>query len=39
VRANLRAVLEKVTLADLTSGDLPHEVRGLTENPDAWVHR
>ena len=39
VRANLRAVLEKVTLADLTSGDLPDEVRELTEDPDAWVHR
>jgi Rrf2 family protein len=39
VRANLRAVLEKVTLADLTSGDLPDEVSELTEDPDAWVHR
>jgi Rrf2 family protein len=39
VRANLRAVLERVTLADLTSGELPDEVRGLTEDPDAWVHR
>jgi Rrf2 family protein len=39
VRANLRAVLERVTLADLTSGELPDAVRELTENPDAWVHR
>jgi Rrf2 family protein len=39
VRANLRAVLEKITLADLTSGELPGEVRELTEDPDAWVHR
>ena len=39
VRANLRAVLEKVTLADLTTGELPGEVRELTEDPDAWVHR
>jgi Rrf2 family protein len=39
VRANLRAVLEKVTLADLTSGELPDGVRELTEDPDAWVHR
>jgi Rrf2 family protein len=39
VRANLRAVLEKVTLADLTTGELPDEVRELTEDPDAWVHR
>ena len=27
VRANLRAVLERVTLTDLTSGELPDEVR------------
>jgi Rrf2 family protein len=39
VRANLRAVLESVTLADLTSGQLPDQVRELTEDPDAWVHR
>jgi Rrf2 family protein len=39
VRANLRAVLERVTLADLTAGDLPDAVRELTEDPDAWVHR
>jgi Rrf2 family protein len=39
VRANLRAVLERVTLADLTSGELPDAVRELTEDPDAWVHR
>ncbi|HSJ17034.1 MAG TPA: Rrf2 family transcriptional regulator [Solirubrobacterales bacterium] len=39
VRANLRAVLESITLADLTSGELPAEIRELTENPDAWVHR
>ncbi len=39
VRANLRAVLEKVTLADLMEGDLPSTVKELTEDPDAWVHR
>jgi Rrf2 family protein len=39
VRANLRAVLEHITLADLTSGELPSEIRELTEDPDAWVHR
>jgi Rrf2 family protein len=39
VRANLRAVLERVTLADLTAGELPDAVRELTEDPDAWVHR
>jgi len=39
VRANLRAVLERVTLADLTAGELPDAVRELTEDPEAWVHR
>jgi Rrf2 family protein len=37
VRANLRAVLEKVTLADLARGSLPASVRRLAENPDAWT--
>ena len=36
VRANLRAVLERVTIADLASGDLPLSVEELTSNPDAW---
>jgi Rrf2 family protein len=39
VRANLRAVLEHVTLADLTGGELPDEVRRLTADPDAWQVR
>ena len=38
VRANLRAVLETVTLADLVEGSLPPDVEGLTRNPEAWVH-
>ncbi len=37
VRANLRAVLEHVTLADLAAGRLPEEVAELTRDPDAWV--
>ena len=37
VRANLRAVLERVTIADLASGELPLSVRELTSNPDAWL--
>jgi Rrf2 family protein len=37
VRANLRAVLEQVTLADLASGDLPEEVVALARDPDAWA--
>jgi Rrf2 family protein len=36
MRANLRAVLEEVTLADLTSGNLPEVVATLTADPDAW---
>jgi Rrf2 family protein len=36
VRANLRAVLEKVTLADLARGSLPASVKRLAADPDAW---
>ena len=39
VRANIRSVLEQVTLADLVSGDLPGEVEALTAEPDAWAAR
>ena len=38
VRANLRAVLESVTLADLVEGDLPAPITELTRDPEAWVH-
>ncbi len=38
VRANLRAVLETVTLADLVEGSLPAPVDELTRDPEAWVH-
>lgn len=37
VRANLRAVLEAVTLADLASGELPPSIHLLTQDPEAWV--
>lgn len=36
LRASERAILEQVTLAHLSSGELPAEVRKLTENPEAW---
>ncbi len=36
VRANLRAVLEAVTLGDLARRELPDEVRDLTADPEAW---
>ena len=36
LRANMRAVLEKVTLADVVAGKLPGEVLTLTEPPEVW---
>ncbi|MGH8981127.1 MAG: RrF2 family transcriptional regulator [Acidimicrobiales bacterium] len=36
VRASLRAVLERVTLADVANGELPQAVQKLTSDPDAW---
>ncbi|HEY1331382.1 MAG TPA: Rrf2 family transcriptional regulator [Actinomycetota bacterium] len=39
VRANLRAVLETVTLQDLARGSLPRSVRALVKDPDAWAPR
>jgi DNA-binding IscR family transcriptional regulator len=37
VRASLRAVLEKTTLADIATGQLPANVRKLAADPDAWL--
>jgi Rrf2 family protein len=37
VRANLRAVLENVTLADLAAGKLPDEVAQIAADPEAWL--
>jgi Rrf2 family protein len=39
VRANLRAVVEQVTVADVAAGSLPDEIVALAEDPDAWVTR
>ena len=39
VRANLRAVLERVTIADLRDGRLTAEVDQLADSSDAWAHR
>lgn len=39
VRANLRAVLEQVTLADLRDGQLIADVDRLADPDDAWVIR
>ena len=38
LRANMRAVLEAVTLADLAEGSLPPSIARLTADPEAWVH-
>ena len=39
LRAALRSVLEKVTIADLAGGTLPAAVAALLEDPDAWIRR
>jgi Rrf2 family protein len=36
VRASLRAVLERVTVADVAAGRLPDEVARLASDPEAW---
>jgi Rrf2 family protein len=37
VRANLREVLESVTVADVASGKLPAPIEEIASDPDAWV--
>jgi Rrf2 family protein len=39
VRKNLRVVVERVTLADLASGELPARIDELAEDPEAWTTR
>jgi Rrf2 family protein len=39
LRANLRKVLERVTIADVAAGELPPEVLALTKDEDAWQTR
>jgi Rrf2 family protein len=39
VRANLRAVVERVTVADVASGRLPVQIEKLAQDPEAWVTR
>ncbi len=39
VRANLRRVVEQVTIADVANSKLPRSVQKLTEDPGAWVTR
>jgi Rrf2 family protein len=37
VRANLRGVLERVTIADLARGELPEAIAELASDPEAWL--
>jgi Rrf2 family protein len=39
LRANIRGVLETVTLADMVNDRLPKKVLRLTEEPGAWARR
>jgi len=39
LRANIRAVMEDTSLADVVAGDLPSEVRELSEPAEAWSAR
>jgi len=39
VRANLRAVMEETTLADVVAGELPAAVTELSEPAEAWSQR
>jgi Rrf2 family protein len=39
LRANLRKVLEHVTVADVAAGKLPKEIAALTKQEEAWKTR
>ena len=39
LRANIRSVLETVTLADVVAGALPEPVRELAEHPESALDR
>lgn len=39
LRANIRAVLDQVTLKDLAAGELPESVKELSEPAEAWSPR
>ncbi len=39
VRANLRGVVEHVTVADVAGWRLPKAIDKLAEDPEAWVTR
>jgi len=37
VRANLRAVLERVSLADLAADELPAEIEAIVDDDEVWL--
>jgi len=39
VRANLRAILESITLDEIANGDLPWRIDAILQNPEAWIKR
>src|SRR3984893_1161789 len=39
VRANLRQVVEHVTVADVAAGKLPAKIERLAKDPEAWLTR
>ncbi len=39
LRANIRQILEAVSLADVAEGELPEQVRGIASQPDVWRTR
>jgi Rrf2 family protein len=39
VRANLRGIVENVSLADIATGKLPSKIDRLAESPEAWITR
>jgi DNA-binding IscR family transcriptional regulator len=39
LRANLRAVLDEVTLADVAAGELPESIRAAAAEPANWKPR
>ncbi|WP_406864788.1 Rrf2 family transcriptional regulator [Streptomyces sp. HUAS MG47] len=38
LRANVRQILEGVSLTDIASGELPDSVHSLAQDPDAWIN-
>jgi Rrf2 family protein len=39
LRANIREILETVTVADVAEGELPSTVRGIANQPGVWGNR